>query len=121
MGDNKDIKVGAVKYDGGKPRWDLFPYDAAEEVVKVLNYGAVKYEDRNWERGLRWGQCFGATIRHLYSWWHCKLIGKDGTDPESGISHLGHAMCNILFMMAYEKRGLDSFDDRPVVKEDRDG
>jgi hypothetical protein len=32
-----------VKHDGDKPRWDLLPFDALDEVAGVLRYGAKKY------------------------------------------------------------------------------
>ena len=35
------------KDDDGKPRWDLLPFAEAEEVVKVLTYGARRYGDHN--------------------------------------------------------------------------
>jgi hypothetical protein len=106
--------LSGIKHDTNKPRWDLFPWDAGEEVVKVLNFGATKYEDRNWEKGIKYGRVFGATVRHLWSWFHSRLKGEDGTDPETGLSHLAHAGCCVLFLLAYELRGKEEWDDRPL-------
>jgi hypothetical protein len=106
--------VIGTKHDTGKPRWDLFPWDAGEEVVKVLNFGATKYEDRNWEKGIKYGRVFASTVRHLWSWFHSHLRGEDGTDPETGLSHLAHAGCCVLFLLAYELRGKKEWDDRPT-------
>jgi len=98
------------KFDAGKLRWDLVPPEF-EEVVQVLTFGSVKYDDRNWENGITYGRCFAATLRHLWQWWR----GEE-TDPESNISHLAHAGCNILFLLAFTKRGMKEFDDRPIRK-----
>jgi hypothetical protein len=94
--------------------WDLFPWDAAEKIVDVLNFGAQKYAARNWEQGIKYGRVFAACIRHLTAWFMCKVTGKTAKDPETGISHLGHAGCCLLFLLAYETRGMEKFDDRPV-------
>jgi hypothetical protein len=98
-----------VKQDGEKLRWDLLPPEPLEDVVKVLTLGAVKYAPRNWERGMRWGRCFAAMMRHLWAWW-----GGEARDPETGLSHLAHACCCLFFLMAYERRRI-GVDDRHVV------
>jgi len=97
-----------VKHDHGKPKYALLPYDALEEVVKVLNYGEAKYEARNWEKGLDWDRPFSAAMRHLAAWWQ----RREDLDPESGINHLAHAACNMLFLLAFQLRGVGE-DNRP--------
>lgn len=106
--DGQTLKTGEKK-DDGKPRWELLPYDAVEGVVHVLTMGAKKYAARNWELGISYGRVFGAVQRHLTAFWR-----GENHDAESGLSHLDHAMCELMFLSAYEKRGLKSFDDRPV-------
>lgn len=58
------LELGGVKKDLGKRRWSLLPWDAVEEVVKVLEFGAQKYADRNWEKGMDWDRLFDASMRH---------------------------------------------------------
>jgi hypothetical protein len=41
-----DPSKGGVKKDEGKLRWSLLPWDAMEEVIKVLMFGADKYTFR---------------------------------------------------------------------------
>jgi hypothetical protein len=101
-------KTGGLKFDEGKPRYDLVPYDAVEEVVNILTMGAKKYSDRNWEEGISAGRLFGAAMRHLTAWWR-----KSGPDEESGKSHLAHAACCVLMLLAQELRKMDKFDNRP--------
>ena len=95
-----------VKHDSGKRRYDLIPYDALEEIVKVLEFGATKYDDNNWCRGAAWSRYWTATMRHVVAWW-----SGESNDKETGLSHLAHAGCCILFLLAYELRGLGA-DDR---------
>jgi hypothetical protein len=104
---------GGRKADDGKLPWDLLPWDAVEEVVKVLQYGAAKYEPRNWEKGIDTTRLFAAMIRHATAWFH-----GQNRDPESNERHLAHAACCILFLLAQEKRGLFEFDTRPVLSND---
>lgn len=97
------------KDDADKLRYDLLPPDALEGVVRIFTYGAGKYADRNWEGGIAYGRLFAAVMRHLWSWWR----GKD-VDEESGLSHLDHAMCGVMMLSAFEKRGKAGLDDRPI-------
>ena len=108
-----ELKEG-VKHDGDKPRWDLLPWDAVDRIVLVLNFGAKKYADHNWAKGIKYGRVFAACVRHLWCWWMSRVRGEDGTDPETGYSHLAHAGCCLLFLLAYETRGMGEFDDRPT-------
>lgn len=96
-----------MKKDYGKLPWHLFPDDAAEEIVKVLEFGAKKYAPRGWEAGMDWSRLYSALRRHLVAWFF-----RRGNDPDTGLSHLAHAGCCILFLLAYELRGAGT-DDRP--------
>lgn len=97
------------KHDTGKDPWHLVPWDAVRAIVMILAFGARKYAARNWELGMDWSRCFSACQRHMLSWWQ----GED-KDPETGYSHLWHAGCCILFLIAYELRGTGT-DDRPTI------
>lgn len=94
-------KEQGMKYDSEKPRWELLPYDAVEEVVDVLTFGAQKYSDRNWEHGILYSRVIGAAIRHLSSF--CQGVRED---EETGLSPLAHSACEVLFALAFEKRGM---------------
>ena len=101
--------VGAVKHDGGKAGYHLLPSDALEEIVAVLDYGANKYGERNWEKGMQWSRPFSACMRHLWAWWR----GEE-KDPESGLSHLAHAGCSILFLLSYQRTN-NGDDNRAIA------
>jgi hypothetical protein len=96
----------AVKFDSEKVPLDLLPFEALVEVGKVLNFGAKKYARHNWRKGFHWSRLLGAALRHLFSW----ARGED-RDPETGLSHLAHAACTVLFLLSHELEGLGE-DDR---------
>jgi hypothetical protein len=99
--------MGGTKHDREKVRLELIAPELVQAVGAVLTYGAEKYGARNWEQGISWGRLFGATLRHLWAWW----AGED-TDPETGLSHLAHAACGVMFMLWHEQHRPD-LDDRP--------
>lgn len=103
--------VSGRKDDNGKAPWHLFPWDAARQIVAVLQFGAGKYGERNWETGIAYSRCYSALIRHLTAWWE-----REPCDKETGLSHLAHAGCCLVFLLAYEVRGMVQFDDRPGSK-----
>lgn len=94
---------GFIKHDSGdeKRRYDLLPYDALGEIIKALECGANKYSDNNWARGCAWSRYWAACMRHTTAWW----MGES-KDPETGLSHLAHAGCCILFLIAFELRDI---------------
>lgn len=109
---NKDNLKQGYKADENKPRMDLISPYSQQGLAEVLTYGANKYADRNWEKGMLYHRCYGAMMRHMLAWW----AGED-KDPESGLSHLDHASACIHFLQHYEKTGqFLEFDDRPEVR-----
>lgn len=106
---NLDPVKGGVKADTDKLCWHLLPFGAVSEVVAVLQYGAEKYAPFNWYKGMDYSRCFNSTQRHLTAW----LAGED-KDPETGLSHLAHAACNLLFLLAFVREGRGN-DDRPPM------
>jgi hypothetical protein len=83
------------KYDSGKLRWDLLPIECVEEVVKILTFGAEKYEPNNWQKVENANErYYAALMRHITAWRKGEII-----DPESGCYHISHAECNIVFLM----------------------
>jgi hypothetical protein len=86
------------KFDLGKLEYGLLPPLALEETVKVLTFGAQKYERDNWQKvpdSKR--RYFDALQRHVWAWKQGEQI-----DPESGIHHLAHAMCCLMFLYEHD-------------------
>jgi len=90
-----------MKHDTGKLRWDLLPYDAVEKVVEIMTYGAKKYAPNNWQM-VKKERYFAAMMRHIVA-----EIGGEDCDQESGLLHLSHAACNILFLLWKKLNGVD--------------
>jgi len=85
-----------TKHDQGKLRWDLVDFKAIEPMMEALTYGANIYGDSNWRTVENAeDRYFAAVMRHLSAWRQGEIH-----DPESGINHLGHAMCSLMFLLA---------------------
>lgn len=100
-----DSNLG-VKFDSDKLQWDLFPFDLAEDELRVWMFGAKKYSAHNWRKGMPMSRGFNALVRHLTAY----MYGED-KDPESGESHLAHAAC-CLKMMQHTEKHHKELDDR---------
>lgn len=88
-----------AKEDNGKTRWDLVPWDCVEPLADILTFGAAKYGEASWQSVPDAPKRYKAALfRHLIAW--CK---GEKIDPESGRSHLHHALCNLVFMIHFEK------------------
>lgn len=109
----KDQTKAATKFDQDKPNWSLVPFEALEDMVRVLEFGAKKYneggtsrEQWNWAKGKGLGipRVLAACLRHIFA----RMRGEIN-DPESGLPHLGHALCCLLFASFYSKN-LEKYD-----------
>lgn len=94
------------KFDSEKPRMDLLDTHALNEIAKVMGMGAKKYGDSNWRGGLAWSRVIAAAMRHLTAF----NAGED-LDAESGISHIAHLGCCVMFLLNYIKTHPE-LDDR---------
>lgn len=100
------------KHDSGKPRWSLLPWDVLEWVVKVLTFGATKYEDNNWQRVENAKDRYESALhRHL-----CAHKRGEWLDQESNLPHLAHAMCCLIFWFWMELRDKAS-ESKPAARE----
>jgi hypothetical protein len=86
------------KYDDDKLRYDLLPVKALRDVTQVLTFGAKKYGDNNWKITKPESRYIAAAMRHLEAY-------RDGEvlDPESGIHHLAHAACSLMFILQIDR------------------
>jgi hypothetical protein len=86
------------KDDQGKPQYRLLPTRGLAAIVDVLTFGAVKYAPDNWQRVDNASARYeDAMLRHLFAW-----KAGETNDPESGLPHLAHAGCCLLFLMHFE-------------------
>lgn len=101
-----DKEEKAMRFNESKLQWSLVDYKSLEPMVRVLEFGAKKYDIDNWKKGLDTLQVCESLLRHIYAF----MDGED-IDPESGESHIGHMMCNTLFL-SYTLSNKPNFDIR---------
>jgi hypothetical protein len=89
--------------------------EAWRSCCDVFHYGSEKYAAWNWAKGMDWSVPIACAARHLYA---LHISGYSGAelDSESGLPHLGHAMCNFVMLHWYEIHYPDG-DDRPTLPE----
>ena len=95
-----------MKWDSDKEPLAWIPAECMQGIAKVLAYGAAKYEKDNWRRGIPMSRYISAALRHIHAW----NSGED-LDPESGMSHIDHAVCGLMFVQWYIKHRPEC-DDR---------
>jgi len=96
--------------NSGKLKWSLVSWTALVPMVEVLMFGASKYSSHNWKKGLKYTEISESLQRHLNAF----MEGEDN-DPESKLSHIGHILCNAMFL-SYMYIFRKDLDDR--YKED---
>lgn len=111
----------SLRYNTGKPRWTLVDFDSLKPMVDVLDYGEHKYSvfmdldgalvkgtdiskeegkglqlissgRDNWKKGFELQDLLDSLLRHATA-----LAKGEKIDPESGLPHIGHLMCNAMF------------------------
>lgn len=103
------IRKGAgLRFNQGKTRHDLVPAFAQDQYARVLTKGAEKYAERNWEKGMPWSKVTASLKRHIAAFER----GED-VDPETGLLHMAHVMCNAAFLVEYYNI-FPQGDDRPI-------
>jgi len=96
---------GGLRYNAGKNQLELLPPEWIWGLGMVMSRGAIKYDVRNWERGMKWSYPVGCALRHIY-----KFVCGERYDAETGCHHLAMAAWNILALMTYDVRNIGSND-----------
>lgn len=96
-----------AKKDAGKAPMELLSPIALEGTAQVLGFGARKYSANGWRKSnLHWTRILAAILRHTFA----VLRGED-IDPESGLPHVDHLGCEIMFLQELYRTRKD-LDDR---------
>ena len=116
-GQREDFDTGARRdVRMGKGRYDLLPVAAIRRLAELMERGAVKYGERNFEKGMPFSRYLDSAARHLFQ-------ALDGQTDED---HLAAVLFNIASVMHHqdkiEKKQLpadldDVFHTKPTKKE----
>ena len=79
------------------------------ECARVFDYGKRKYSSFNWAKGMAWSIPIACAARHLY---YGMITNYDAKDAESGLTHRGHVLCNLVMLLTYSSTFQEG-DDRP--------
>lgn len=90
-------KKEGIKHDQEKPDLSLLSPIAINKVAQVMTYGKKKYSANNWRGGIVYSRLLAATLRHVFAY-----LGGESKDQETGISHLAHAICDLMMVLEFE-------------------
>jgi hypothetical protein len=90
------------KFDNGKAQMSLLDPHFIEGIAEVLTIGAKKYSPDNWKRCKDKSRYVDALYRHFTAY----MKGEE-VDPESGLSHLYHMGCNIMFLDFFDREDIN--------------
>ena len=99
----------SIKFDGGKIRLELLPPFALNALGAVLTYGAKKYGDQSW-RQVEPDRYEGALLRHMTAYMDGEFF-----DEESGMPHLWHVLCNVVFLVELYRKEAQDVLESPVL------
>jgi hypothetical protein len=90
-------------YGDAKPCLHYLPMNALLDfVAPVGKLGADKYGYKNWRKQpVDAATYYDAALRHMIAW----MENMEDADPESGVHHLGHAICDLLIILDGLQRG----------------
>ena len=93
-GNRRLFDTGAVRVmDTGKGRYDLLPWEAIHELALHCEAGALKYGERNCEKGIPVSSLIDSAFRHL-----SKYMQGQKDEP-----HLRAAFWNIAYALYMEQ------------------
>lgn len=101
--------LGPIHKDEGKEMLSIIPYPAMKLAAEIFTYGLQKYAEYNYKNppGLTTKQLINSCMRHVW-----KYNNGEDLDPESGLSHLGHAMANLMMIIDLHANGMGGEDYR---------
>jgi len=93
-GERQEWNTGSVRDTRhGKGRYDLLPVYAIKRLAQHFEHGAVKYGDRNWEKGQPLTRYLDSALRHTFQ------VLEGETDED----HAAAAMWNMAAFIQTQK------------------
>lgn len=116
MTEYNSTETGAVREALGLPYLRQLPLESLAAAAASLEYGAHKYSNRNWEKGLPWQQMIDSLMRHVQDFER----GKDYDDDPggSGLHQVCMIMASAMMLSASVIRGIGT-DDRIQAVDDQ--
>lgn len=109
---NEALGTGAIReMNDGKGRFDLIEPELLFRLALHSEFGAKKYSERNWEKGIPASRCLNSAFRHLVKY-------QAGWDDED---HLTAVVWNLSAIMRWEKDKRKDMLDLPRYKGGNDG
>ncbi len=106
-GKRQSFDTGAVRdTQEDKPRYDLIPSTALYRVAMHYAKGAIKYSERNWEKGMPFSRFYASLFRHMMAF----AMGEEKEDSLAGV------VFNALAIMHFQDMGRDDLNDMPIIK-----
>lgn len=103
-GSRKVFETGAVREERDhKGRYDLISPIALKRLAEICEKGALKYEERNWEKGMPISRILDSAMRHINQY-------REGLKDED---HLAHAFWNLHAALHFDELRKD-LNDLPV-------
>lgn len=110
--DKPETDTGIVHYENGgmkevskdgevKTMFQLFDPNFYEGVCKILTHGAIKYSADNWQKVPR--EEYERAVESHYTEYK-KGNKLDGGEKGSGLSHLYHVACNLMFLDWFDRQ-----------------
>src|SRR6056300_674825 len=109
-------KSGAQREALGVPYMKQLPLEALAAGATALEYGAKKYADRNWEKGLPSQQMIDSLKRHIDDFERGRNY-DDGPDG-SGLPHICMIMAGAMMLSASVIRKIGEDDRMPSVADE---
>ena len=98
-GERKEFETGAVRdVSTGKGRFDLIPAYPLFRLAKLYEAGAIKYADRNWEKGIPTGRFLDSAFRHLMNY-------QDGDRSEDHLTAVAWNIFGLIWTQEQVRRG----------------
>lgn len=101
-------------FDSNKVRLDLVPEEFVWGAGRGLTYGAFKYGENNFKKGIKWSKLIGSAKRHLG-----RFCGREEIDAESGLLHIDLLLSSLAMLrwMVANRPDLDDRHEIPVNPE----
>lgn len=96
-----------TKHDQGKPDLSLVSSELMIALARVREFGAKKYHRDNWKQGFKFTRSIAAALRHILA-----FKDKEDLDPESGLTHIAHAIASLEHLLYDYTHRKESNDDR---------